>query len=278
MGAQDGADVKRMQHGFGASTGLLAALLAQSGYTGISKVFEKRYGGFIAAFNQGSQLGTFTKAQSLVRNLGSDWSALQNICVKPYASMLGTHAPIDCIRNIQSRHPSIALHLRNIQSIRILQSEAWYGHGGQDIERPINALAAQMSTKYCVAAQLVDSNVKMPQFSDSRLNRDIIWDLIPKIQCECDPKFNNSQKDRTIVHLRMKDGSTFTEEVHGPATTTRPLSNEAIRAKWRTNADSMLSQRQIKVIEERIGDLEEQEDVRELIDYLSKEFRTLDFE
>ena len=54
--------------------------------------------------------------------------------------------------------------------------------------------------------------------------------------------------------------------------------NEEIRAKWRTNADSMLSQRQIKVIEERIGDLEEQEDVRELIDYLSKKFRTLDFE
>lgn len=76
----------------------------------------------------------------------------------------------------------------------------------------------------------------------------------------------------------MKDGSTFTEEVHGPATTTRPLSNEEIRAKWRTNADSMLSQRQIKVIEERIGDLEGQEDVRELIDYLSKKFRTLDFE
>ncbi|KAI7457218.1 hypothetical protein KC357_g9332, partial [Hortaea werneckii] len=96
MGAQDGADVKRMQHGFGASNGLQAALLAQSGYSGISKVFEKPYGGFIAAFNQGSQLGTFTKAQRLVQSLGSDWSALQKICVKPYASMLGTHAPIDC--------------------------------------------------------------------------------------------------------------------------------------------------------------------------------------
>ncbi|KAI7155996.1 hypothetical protein KC333_g4768 [Hortaea werneckii] len=278
MGAQDGADVKRMQHGFGASNGLLAALLAQSGYTGITKVFEKPYGGFIAAFNQGSQLGTFTKAQSLVRNLGSDWSALQNICVKPYAAMLGTHAPIDCIRNIQSRYPAIVLHLRNIQSIRILQSEAWYGHGGQDIERPINALAAQMSTKYCVAAQLVDSNVKMPQFSDSRLNRDIIWDLIAKIQCECDPKFTDAQKDRTTVHLKMKDGSTLTEDVHGPATTTRPLSNEEIRAKWRTNTDNVLSQRKTKGIEKIIGNLEGEEDVRDLIDNLSKEFRSLDFE
>lgn len=278
MGAQDGADVKRMQHGFGASNGLQAALLAQSGYSGISKVFEKPYGGFIAAFNQGSQLGTFTKAQRLVQSLGSDWSALQKICVKPYASMLGTHAPIDCVRNIQSKHPSIVLHLRDIQSIHIIQSEAWYGHGGQDIERPINALAAQMSTKYCVAAQLVDSNVKMPQFSDSRLNRDIIWDLISKIQCECDPKFTDSQKDRTIVHLKMKDGSTFTEDVHGPATTTRPLSNEEIRAKWRTNADNILSRQNIKAVENMIGDLEVQQDVRELIDCLSKRLRSLDLE
>ncbi|KAI6853449.1 hypothetical protein KC338_g9225 [Hortaea werneckii] len=278
MGAQDGADVKRMQHGFGASNGLLAALLAQSGYTGISKVFEKPYGGFVAAFNQGSQLGAFTKAQGLVRNLGSDWSALQNICVKPYASMLGTHAPIDCIRNLQSKHPSIVLHLRDIQSIRIIQSEAWYGHGGQDIERPINALAAQMSTKYCVAAQLVDSNVKMPQFLDSRLNRDSIWGLIPKIQCECDPKFTDSQKDRTIVRLKMKDGSTFTEDVHGPTTTTRPLSNEEIRAKWRINADNVLPQRKIRAIENRVGDLEVEEDVRELIDCVSKKTRRLEFE
>ncbi|UKZ81430.1 hypothetical protein TrVFT333_009202 [Trichoderma virens FT-333] len=46
MSAQFESEVKRMQHGFAARNGLLGAMLAQTGYVGIKRVFEREYGGF----------------------------------------------------------------------------------------------------------------------------------------------------------------------------------------------------------------------------------------
>ena len=53
MSAQFESMVKRMQHGFASRNGLTAAALAAGGYTGIKRVFERRYGGYLATFGQG---------------------------------------------------------------------------------------------------------------------------------------------------------------------------------------------------------------------------------
>lgn len=43
-----------MQHGFIARIGLLAALMAEGGYSGIKNAFEEPYGGFLSTFGQRS--------------------------------------------------------------------------------------------------------------------------------------------------------------------------------------------------------------------------------
>src|ERR1700742_1129385 len=53
MSAQFESMVKRMQHGFAARNGLTAAALAAGGYTGIKRVFERRYGGDLTTFRHG---------------------------------------------------------------------------------------------------------------------------------------------------------------------------------------------------------------------------------
>src|SRR5271165_1106410 len=53
MAAQYEAMSKRMQHGFAARNGLYAAGLAAHGYTGIKRVFERDYGGFLSVFGEG---------------------------------------------------------------------------------------------------------------------------------------------------------------------------------------------------------------------------------
>src|SRR4030081_2780184 len=53
MAAQFEAMCKRMHHGFSARNGLYSALLAAGGYTGIKRVFEREYGGFLSVFGEG---------------------------------------------------------------------------------------------------------------------------------------------------------------------------------------------------------------------------------
>ena len=44
-----------MQHGFAVRNGLFAALMAAGGYTGIKRVFEREYGGYLAVFGEGHE-------------------------------------------------------------------------------------------------------------------------------------------------------------------------------------------------------------------------------
>src|SRR4030088_265633 len=53
MAAQYEAMSKRMHPGFSSRNGLYAAVLAAGGYTGIKRVYEREYGGFLSTFGEG---------------------------------------------------------------------------------------------------------------------------------------------------------------------------------------------------------------------------------
>jgi hypothetical protein len=60
---------KRMQHGFAARNGVLAATLAAGGYTGIKQVFERPYGGFLSVVGEGHD----PDPTQIVDGLGERW-------------------------------------------------------------------------------------------------------------------------------------------------------------------------------------------------------------
>src|SRR6202158_559461 len=97
MSAQFESMVKRMQHGFASRNGLPAGALAAAGYTGIKRVFERRYGGCLAPFAQGHA----TDASAIYAGLGSVWEP-QRIAVKPYAAMGLLHAAIDAALKLRA--------------------------------------------------------------------------------------------------------------------------------------------------------------------------------
>ena len=82
MAAQFEADCKRMHHGFSARNGLYSALLAAGGYTGIKRVFERDYGGFLSVFGEGHA----PDAGKITDGLGQRWET-KRIAIKPYAAM-----------------------------------------------------------------------------------------------------------------------------------------------------------------------------------------------
>src|SRR5690606_13568855 len=77
---------KHMQSGFAAQAGVLSALLAAQGVTGIAQVFAGRYG-FFNLSNEGRW-----RPQPLL----APWAApfqIETLSLKPYPSCRGTHAP-----------------------------------------------------------------------------------------------------------------------------------------------------------------------------------------
>lgn len=265
---------KRMQHGFAARNGLFAALMSKESYTGIDKVFERPHGGFLSTFGNGPNHDENYLPANLIDGLGDDWRGMACMRVKPYASQISTHAPIDCIAVLQEKHPEKFVDLNAIEKVTVRLAEAPFAHGGHQIERPLNALGAQMSTRYTTAVQLLDGAVLMDQFASANLDRDQLWKLIKKVDCVWDRKFDRQSAWHTKVTVDFGKGYTVSHEVPGPKTYDQGLSNSAIRSKWSILADGVLSPERKQPIESLVLNMEDMEDIGQLIRLLEPEVRS----
>ena len=268
MSAHHESMAKRMQHGFAARNGLFAALMSKERYTGIDKVFERSYGGFLSTFGQGSDHEPAYLDNKLTDNLGEEWKGVGRIRIKPYASLIATHAPIDCIAALQEEFPEQFADPESICKVNVELSKPPFAHGGQMIERPQSAIGAQMSTRYTTAVQLHDRAVFMEQFKAENLNRESLWRIIHKVNCVWNPEFDKRGKWYTRVTVDFQDGKTVVKELPGPSTYERPLSNEDIFKKWRMLADSAIDAERRNRIESLVMNLEHLGDVSELIKLL----------
>src|SRR6204780_2638016 len=97
MSAQFESMVKRMQHGFASRDGLTAAALAASGYVGIKRVFERKFGGWLSTFGDCHK----TFPSEIYAHLGTVWQT-QVYSIKPYAAMGLLHAAIDAALELRS--------------------------------------------------------------------------------------------------------------------------------------------------------------------------------
>ena len=276
MSAQFGSEVKRMQHGFPARNGLFAAVMAKENYKGIEQVYEVPYGGFLACFSQGANFEPKALPEELVKGLGEEWRTW-GIRVKLHAAMAALHAPIDCVAKLQEEYPERFAEdkLDEIESIVPENAQAAYEHGGwtSDPNKPVTSLQAQMSIQYAVAAQLVDREVLMAQFSADRLNRESVRGLMAKVE----PKHNtalDAQKDlgfQTVMTVNFTNGGKVTTTVKAPKGIEPACSNEDVVQKWRALVRDVLDDERMDRIEKLVLGLEDCDDVKALIQELEGE-------
>jgi aconitate decarboxylase len=261
MAAQYEADCKRMHHGFSARNGLYSALLAAGGYTGIKRVFEREYGGFLAVFGEGHD----PDAGKLTEGLGTRWET-QRIAIKPYAAMGALHTPLDAIFEIMSKRP---LTTGEIARIEVDLSHASYHHGWWVLERPITPIGAQMNVGYALAVAIVDKAAMVQQFSPRRIDSDDVWELIPKISARHDRSFDSTGPRGARVTVHFTDGTSMTSLRPNSRTIADPLKNEEVVDKFKTlTKDIVEPTRQQGIIDATLR-LERLDDVAELLALLA---------
>lgn len=134
---------------------------------------------------------------------------------------------------------------------------------GHKVERPLNALGAQMSIRYTAAAQLFDGSVLMDQLNPDNFDRDDVWQLVNKIDCVWDRNFDKLSAWHTRVLVDFGKGYTVSHDVSSPDTYDDVLSNEGIRSMWSIPPDSVLSAERKDEIEETVLNMEALSDIRQ---------------
>lgn len=268
MSAQFGSMAKRMQHGFASRNGLYAALMAQGGYTGIHEVYETPYGGFLSCFGQGTDIEPKYLEEEIVKDLGAKWQ-INEIRVKLHASMAALHGTIDCVEKLQGREKVKMADFDQIESIVTEHSKPAFEHGGW-VAKPdedLTTTSAQMSIQYAAAAQLVDEQVLMAQFSADKLNRKIVRQVMAKVHPEHNVDLDTMKSGmgwKTNVTVKFKDGMEMQESVDAPRGVAPPVSNEEVVEKWRSLVEGVLDTTRREEIEKCVLGLESLEDVNVL--------------
>ncbi|KAJ2957180.1 hypothetical protein NQZ79_g7070 [Umbelopsis isabellina] len=266
MSAQFESSVKRMQHGFAARNGLFSALMAQSRYKGISQVFDREYGGYLSVFALGAKPAV---PSMILEGLSETWQVM-NFNIKPYACQACIHATIDCIKNLQVKH---TLKSNEIQKITLEMGGPAFHHGAWPAVRPMTVMGAQMNNAYIAAAQIIDGEVTLKTFSSDKLDRDDLWDLIPKITTlhwkEVDMHKDPFDKLHTRLTVDLVNGEKLTTEVIRPTGVKSPLTGEEIINKFMSLTNDLITAQEQKDIVQFMINLDRVEDASEIFKLLN---------
>ncbi|CAN5339554.1 MmgE/PrpD family protein [soil metagenome] len=268
MAAQYEAMCKRMHHGFSARNGLYAAVLAEGGYTGIKRVFEREYGGFLSTFGEGHD----PDAAQITDGLGTRWE-VERIVIKPYAAMGGIHSPLDALFDVGAQRP---LKAGEIERIECHVSHAVYHHGWWVPERPLTPIGAQMNIGYALAVAVLDGAAMVAQFSPARIDADDVWALLPRIAVLHEPAFDAGGplgRGQTRVAVTFTDGQRIEVRRNASRAIEHPQDSDAVAAKFRALTDGLIDAPRQQAIEQAVRSIESLGDVRELLALLAPAVR-----
>ena len=137
----DGGMVKRLHLGRASEAGVLAASLAEAGFTGPRTVIEGEFG-FLRVF-----CTEFDEAE-LTRNLGHEYVTLSTV-LKRYPVHATAHAAVRAVRDLQGEHGFAA---GDVEAITVTGNRRMIER--HNIAEPADLMLAQYSIPFCVALAL----------------------------------------------------------------------------------------------------------------------------
>ncbi len=259
-GARTGAMSKRFHAGRAAQSGILAAVLASKGFTGSRTALEQPFGGFFSTLCDDVDTG------ATCADLGTRWEITQ-VGFKAYASCGSTHTTVDAIDRLMQR----GLTALDLKELRVFMSRKAVSNVGWKYV-PAGVVAAQMNAFYTSAVKLLDGDVFIEQFAESRLADPRVLSLIERIRIGHEPAFDAGgagTRHAVRVEAETTDGKVLTESVDQRRGSSRyPLTRADIERKFRGLAKVVLGQEAIEEVIELVNNVDELDNMETLASLL----------
>ncbi|MFH1757759.1 MAG: MmgE/PrpD family protein [Pseudomonadota bacterium] len=258
-----GTMTKPLHAGQAAKNGVIAAKLAQRGYTADSAIIEAKLG-YAHAF---AGLGKYD-LNKIVARLGQPFDIVSpGVGLKRYPSCARTHPAIDAMLDMVVRND---IHSEDVKSISCAGS---YTTPTMLIHsRPQTSLEGKFSMEFCMALALLERKVKLSQFQDKKVQDPKIQEIIKRVTFSIRPDLNNienSGNPSTTVKVLLKDGREFTKTVdEAKGTPGNPLSSDEVRDKYRQCVKGIQTPKEREKTIGIVEDLEKLKKISTLTDLL----------
>jgi len=247
-------------------SGVLAALLAEKGYSGPEHVIDGKEG-LTHCF------GPDWKLNLLTDGLGDSWRITQ--CgMKFFPTEALTHAPISAVLDLVKEHD---LHPNAVEKVQI-RSLARAADILSDPSKydPHTKETADHSLPYVIAAALVDRQVTPAQFEMKKIMDPTIRAQLKKVEVVADPEIEKvfPALQRVVVNITTSDGRTFSRQLDYPKGDPRnPLSDQEVEEKFAALADGVLTVAAQRKLKDAIWNLEKISSVSKLMALMKADVR-----
>ncbi|MEI9806241.1 MAG: MmgE/PrpD family protein [Pseudolabrys sp.] len=259
---------KRFGSGWGAASGITAAMLAKGGFMGPSVPYEGKFG-LYAVHSDNPKPISIADLASVVDRLGENW-VVEDIAVKPVPACYFNIPLIDAALRIYNEHkPCIA----DIESVRVLLPEAALDsvcEPAASKRRPTDSYVAQFSAYYLTASCLVRGKFDLDDVLPDALMNPSVLALADKVVYEFDPRTTFPKYYSGAVIVRMRDGTTFeAREDVDRGSAERPLSLLEIEQKFVNNASRVFPLVRVNQIRDMILDIDRLKYIGDLAELLA---------
>ncbi len=215
-----GAMVKRLHLGRAAESGILAASLAEQGFTGPVSVLEGPFG-FLNVY-----CGEHDR-EALTRGLGSEWASLR-IMLKRFPVHITSHTSVQAIEDLKREHGYAG---GDVASIAIAGNPKMATVN--NIPEPADLMMAQYSLPFCVALAHYKDARDPASFNMKSFNDPAIRALARLVTITVAEEAKHGHTIASTVSVILKNGRVLTRRVDSfKGTPDQPLSVEEMRDKF----------------------------------------------
>jgi 2-methylcitrate dehydratase PrpD len=254
-----GTMVKPFHSGRAAENAVLAACLAEMGFTSSPTILEGNRGYFMTG------AGTFD-ASELVGKLGNPWNYVaKGVAIKPYPCGNLQQPAMDKLREMVVANdvkPADVERLA-VKSHRLMPLNLTY-------HRPTTGLEGKFSMEFSLASILVLRRAGLAEYTDDVVNRADVQEAIRKIDytvfSDEEAEANGWHLWTTFLDLTLKDGRTLSARVDAAkGSASMPMSEDEVADKFRDCAAfTKMSGHAAEQAIEHILNLERLDDIRTL--------------
>lgn len=196
--AGTGGMVKRLHLGRASEGGVLAASLAQDGFTAPDTVLEGPFG-FLAVFCREWDVAELTKG------LGQHWETT-SIALKRYPCHINAHAAVKALSQLQAEH---GFKGGEVEAIAITGGSERMA-SLHNIAEPADLMMAQYSVPFCAALALYRDPRNPESFAEGALDDPEIRALARRVTIEAAPHRAGHGAAATTVTVDLTGGRRFT--------------------------------------------------------------------
>lgn len=203
-----GTMTKPLHAGAAARNGMMAALLARSGFTASEDALTGPQG-YLAAMD--SERGADALGRA-VGDLGARWEIDETgITVKLYPSCAATHPPLDALLDLVRVHAVAADDIAAIAVEVDTMTPRLLIH-----DRPATGLEAKFSMPFCAAAAVLLGHPTIDMFDAFHIENPGVQKLMPRVSLRINTAFDSAAPlSQATVSIQLRDGTMLTQHADG---------------------------------------------------------------